>query len=66
MSLKVHLWPEAEADIEDAATWYDRQSKGLGLEFLDDVLVVLETFSENPNIYPVVCRQTRRAEVRPG
>mgnify|MGYP001559757151 FL=1 len=60
MSLKVHLRPEAEADIEDAAIWYDRQRKGLGQEFLDDVLVALDTISENPNIYPVVCRQTRR------
>ncbi|CAG0941764.1 hypothetical protein BROC_01586 [Candidatus Brocadiaceae bacterium] len=34
MSLKVHLRPEAEADIEDTATWYDRQRKGLGQEFL--------------------------------
>lgn len=64
MSLKVHLRPEAEADIEDAATWYDRQRKGLGQEFLDDVLVAVDTISENPNIYPVVYRQTRRAVVR--
>ena len=64
MSLKVFLRPEAEADIEDAATWYDRQRKGLGQEFLDDVLVALDTISENPNIYPVVYRQSRRAVVR--
>ncbi len=64
MSLKVHLRPEAEADIEDVAIWYDGQRKGLGQEFLDDVLVALDTISENPNIYPVVCRQTRRAIVR--
>lgn len=64
MSLKVYLRPEAEADIEDAATWYDRQRKGLGQEFLDDVLVALDTISENPNIYPVVYRQSRRAVVR--
>jgi plasmid stabilization system protein ParE len=64
VSLKVYLRPEAEADIEDAATWYDRQRKGLGQEFLDDVLVALDTISENPNIYPVVHRQSRRAVVR--
>ena len=64
MSLKVYLRPEAEADIEDAATWYDRQRKGLGQEFLDDVLVALDTISENPNIYPIMYRQSRRAVVR--
>ncbi len=64
MSFKVHLRPEAEADIEDAATWYDRQRNGLGQEFLDDILVVVDTIAENPNIYPVVNKQTRRAVVR--
>ena len=64
MSLKVYLRPEAEADIEDAAAWYDRQRKGLGQEFLDDVLVALDTISENPNIYPVVYKQSRRPVVR--
>ena len=62
MSLKVHLRPEAEADIEDAATWYERQREGLGHNFLDDVLIALDTISENPNIYPVVHRQTRPVE----
>ncbi len=63
MSLKVHLRPEAEADIEDAATWYERQREGLGQNFFDDVLIALDAISENPNIYPVVHRQTRRAVV---
>ena len=52
MSLKVHLRPEAEADLEDAATWYERQREGLGQDFLDDVLIVLDTISENPNHLP--------------
>jgi len=63
VSLKVHLRPEAEADIEDAAIWYERQRKGLGQNFLDDVLIALDTISENSNIYPVLHRQTRRAVV---
>ncbi len=63
MSLKVHLRSETETDIEDAATWYERQRKGLGQEFLDNVLVVLDKIAENPNVYPVVHRQTHRAIV---
>lgn len=63
MSLKVHLRPEAETDIEDAAKWYERQREGLGQDFLDDVLIALGTISENPNIHPVVHRQTRRVVV---
>lgn len=63
MSLRVHLRPEAEADIEDAATWDEKQREGLGQDFLDDVLIALDTISENPNIYSVMHRQTRRAVV---
>jgi hypothetical protein len=27
--------PLAQTDLEDAATWYERQQSGLGLRFLD-------------------------------
>jgi plasmid stabilization system protein ParE len=52
VSLKVYLRPEAETDIEEAAIWYEEQRQGLGQEFLDDVLSLCETISENPAIYP--------------
>ena len=64
MSLKVCLRPEAETDIEAAAAWYDRQRRGLGEEFLDEVLNVCKTISEHPRLYPVVHRHTRRAIIR--
>ena len=64
MSLKVYLRPEAETDIEEAAIWYEEQRQGLGQEFLDDVLSLCETISENPAIYPVVHRRTRRSLIR--
>ncbi len=35
MSLRAYLRPEAEADIEEAAAWYEKQLEGLGYEFLD-------------------------------
>ena len=53
MSLKIHLRPKAEADIEEAAAWYEKQLKGLGDEFLDEVLSVFETISCDPGMYPV-------------
>ena len=63
MNLRVHLRPEAETDIEEAAAWYEKQCEGLGDEFLDEVLGVCETISENPHMYPVVHRHTRRAVI---
>jgi len=61
VSLRVHFRPEGEIDIEDASNWYEKQRKGLGYDFLGEVLTVCETFSENPNMYPAVHRHTRRA-----
>lgn len=37
MSLPLVLTAAAESDLDDAATWYERQSTGLGQEFLDQV-----------------------------
>lgn len=42
MTLSVHLRPEAEQDIEEAASWYEKQKVGLGNAFLDEALVTLE------------------------
>ncbi len=61
MNLKIHFRLEAEADIEEAAIWYEKQRKDLGKEFLDVVLSMCDTISANPNLYPVVHRRTHRA-----
>ena len=64
MSLGVYVRPEAEADIEEVAIWYERQRQGLGQEFLDEVLGLCEKLAENPAMYPVIHRHTRRALIR--
>ena len=46
--MKVALRPEAEADLEDAAQWYERQRRGLGGEFLDEVLHTLQAIEDRP------------------
>jgi plasmid stabilization system protein ParE len=64
VSASVYLRPEARDDIEQASTWYERQSPGLGDDFLDQVLDTLDRIAENPKLYPAVHRQTRRAVLR--
>ena len=61
MKYEVHIRSVAEIDIKEAANWYEKHRKGLGDEFLDEVLGAFETISDNPYIYAVVHRQTRRA-----
>ena len=37
MTLPAVLLPEAEADLDDAAAWHERQSDGLGVELVSEV-----------------------------
>lgn len=48
MNYRANIREVAEADIEEAAVWYEQQHKGLGNEFLDEVLFSLETITDNP------------------
>ncbi|MBU0621290.1 MAG: type II toxin-antitoxin system RelE/ParE family toxin [Gammaproteobacteria bacterium] len=64
MTLEIRLRPEAELDLEDAAIWYEKQSVGLGRQFLDEALASLSTIAESPLLYPLMHRNTRRALMR--
>ncbi len=37
MTRRIIIEPEAEAEIVEAATWYESKQEGLALEFLDEV-----------------------------
>ena len=53
--------PLAEADLEQAANWYDEEQAGLGSRFLSDVDQVFERIRERPQQFPVVSGDIRRA-----
>ena len=42
--------PEASAELEDAALWYEGQRRGLGVEFVQAVDLALEHIAEWPEI----------------
>jgi plasmid stabilization system protein ParE len=42
--------PEASAELEDAAVWYDNQRQGLGLEFIQAVDAALDRIARWPQI----------------
>jgi len=56
--------PAGAADVEDAYRWYENQRAGLGNEFLAAVSIVIESLVRYPESFPVVYRQTRRANLR--
>jgi len=57
----VVLTEEAERDINTAAVWYEGEASGLGRQFLDAVGVALAHIEHNPQQFPVVHRDKRRA-----
>ena len=61
MTYIVRLREEADLDIADTASWYERQREGLGQEFLDELLHSFDLIRENPLSFPVVHRNTHRA-----
>lgn len=56
--------PEAEFDIQDAFEYYEAQSSGLGSEFVRAIDACLSGIGRNPQAYPVVYKQARRALIR--
>lgn len=54
----------AEADILEAARWYEQRSPGLGGEFLRAVDVALAEIARGPERYPLVHGEARRALLR--
>jgi len=48
MSWRVVVRPEAGVDVAEAAAWYDSQQGGLGDEFREGVIQVLDSLVENP------------------
>ena len=46
--------PEASAELEAAAVWYDHQRRGLGTEFLEAVDAALDRIARWPHAAPRV------------
>ena len=63
MNYEIRFRPEAEYDIEDASVWYESQRHSLGQLFLDEVEKSLDVIAENPLLYPIIYRNTRRAVI---
>lgn len=64
MNYEIRFRPEAEYDIEDASVWYENQRQGLGQFFLNEVEKSLNMIAENPLLYPIIYRNTRRAVIQ--
>jgi plasmid stabilization system protein ParE len=61
MSLRAIIREAAEADIAEAALWYQNQQSGLGEDFVSEIRAAITSAAENPRRYR---RLRRRPEVR--
>ena len=58
---QVIVRPAAAADIEEAYQWYESQGPGLGEGFLAALRLLRDRVLEDPEAFPVLHRDTRRA-----
>ena len=56
MNRRLIIRPEAEADLTDAAVWYDNREPGLGLELLSEVHSAIARALKNPESFTRVRR----------
>ena len=61
MSRRLIVRAEAEADITEAAVWYDEREAGLGLELMLEARAAIGRALENPLLHLLL---RRRPEVR--
>jgi hypothetical protein len=61
MARRFIVRPLAEADLEDAARWYDGDRAGLSELFLSDVDRPIARIRERPFEFPAVSGDVRRA-----
>ena len=61
MKWKVVTRPQAEDDILEGASWYNTQRLGLGHEFIEEILTVLDELELNPLLH---CRRHPTKNIR--
>ena len=62
MRLTFHA--EADAEVTEAARYYEMQVEDLGFSFLDELDAALERIEAHPKAAPLVGREVRRATLR--
>jgi toxin ParE1/3/4 len=63
MSLPLVVRHAGRAELDEAASWYESQRPGLGVEFVTEVQEVLDTIAAQPKRFPVAVGEVREAAV---
>jgi len=60
----IRFTPDADTELAEARQWYAHQRADLDLEFMHSIDDALSRIVANPDLYPIVYRNLRRAVVR--
>lgn len=63
-SYKLLILERAVLELEDACVYYNEQVLGLGYEFEEEIVVLLEFIKENPLLFPVKFAHIHEAVVK--
>ena len=61
---RVAFHPEADAEITEAARYYEDRGEGLGFSFLLELDASLEQIAANPEAFPLVSHEIRRKPLK--
>jgi len=61
MAYMLEFHPEAEAELDEALSWYQQKSLGLLQDFFDEYLNLENRLEKNPREFPLVLEDIRRA-----
>ena len=63
MSYRLRIRLAAEADVAEAAQWYNERQLGLGEKFVREVDQAIVRILENPLAFPVILRRHELREM---
>jgi plasmid stabilization system protein ParE len=55
---------QARSEYDEAGDWYGQERAGLGSEFLDEIERLLQRVASNPEQFPILYRDVRKAVAR--
>jgi plasmid stabilization system protein ParE len=61
VTYRLVLRPEADAEVAEAARWYEERRSGLGGEFLENFVELTSKIRRNPHLHALIYLDARRA-----
>lgn len=52
---------QAQREFDKAGDWYEQERAGLGLEFLAEIECLIKRIAHNPEQFPILYRDVRKA-----